>query len=126
MVIAWIATRPHQLLERGEISRPCVISDCFDHLHRNHCVVTPFDVAVVAEVDRHQLRQPCGGNPKPRQVLLFDRQGHRADVRSTAGGADTQLAPSSADLEKPTALVDSGEVEQSIDFVMLCRSQIGQ
>ena len=127
IVIAWIATRPPGRTSRSSVAkyrRPRVVSDRLDHLHRHHRVVTPFDVAVVAQVDRHRVGQPRRGNPKPRQLLLLDRQGHRADVRSAGGRADAQLAPPGADLENPAALADSGDVEQPIDLAPLRRSQI--
>src|SRR6516225_9315417 len=75
MVITWIATRPPGRTScssiakyRGHAWYPTASIISTD----THSVVAALYVAVIAQFDLHAVGQPCRGNPKLRQPLLFD------------------------------------------------------
>ena len=110
-----------------EVGLPVLPADRLDHLDRDHGVVLPGDVAVVAQLDRDLVGVKPRRGDRAASASAFcsvDRVIER-DRRAAAGGADAQLAPAGADLEHPAARADAGLVEQALDLAALGLLEVG-
>ena len=84
------------LEERREVLR----ADSLEHLDRDDRVVRPGDLAVVAQLDAHAIRQPGGGNPLSGERVLRRRDRDRRHAAAElAGRIQGEAAPAGADLE---------------------------